>query len=198
MLIYDELSKDHRKLLATLDQLIASENAGPEVWSALVQQVRDELIPHSRAEEAILYNALRDENQTRDLVGHSYVEHAQAEAVLRSIQVSDAMNVSWVSAVKSLRDALAHHIHEEETELFAAARRVFSDQEATQMRDAFVAMKPQIKQEGLMGTTLDMIANMLPTRLRESVRKTGSDEAPVSRRRSSRSDDAPPSSVSRH
>ena len=179
--IYDELKKDHQGVLALLDQLIASEDAGPEVWGGLVQKIRDELIPHARAEEAILYNSLRDMNQAKDVVAHSYNEHVQAEAVLRGLQVSEASNVTWVGAARKLREALQHHIQEEETQVFAAAQGVFSDEEARAMGDAFVQMKPKVRDQSFAGTTLDMIVNLLPARLRDSVRKFANDSMPGGR-----------------
>ncbi len=169
MMIYEELKKDHKKVLALLDQLIASEKSGPDAWSALVQQIRDELVPHARSEEAILYNALRDLEPSKDTVGHAYSEHAQAEAVLRGLQLSDALDLKWVGAVKQLRESLAHHISEEETRVFSAARAVFSDQEATAMGEAFVQMKPRVREQSFAGNTMEMIANALPARLRASV-----------------------------
>lgn len=171
MMIYDELEKDHRTVLALLDQLIANETSGPEVWGALVQQIRDELIPHARAEEAILYNSLRDLDTAKDTVTHAYGEHVQAEAVLRGLQVVDALNVNWAGAARKLRESLAHHITEEETKVFVAAKRVFSDAEALVMGDAFVRMKPHLLQESFAANTLEMIANMLPARMRDSVRR---------------------------
>ena len=173
MNIYEELKKDHQKVLALLDRLIASEHEGPEVRGRLVDQIRDDLVPHARAEEAILYNALRDQDQSKDVVMHAYGEHAEVEAVLRSLQVTGAVNVNWAAGARKLRELLVHHIAEEEGKVFAAAQRYFSEEEATLMREAFVQMKPQVKGESVVGTTLDMIANLLPARLRASVRKGG-------------------------
>ncbi|MBK6534078.1 MAG: hypothetical protein IPF99_32255 [Deltaproteobacteria bacterium] len=34
MMIYEELKKDHKKVLSLLDQLVASEKSGPDTWSA--------------------------------------------------------------------------------------------------------------------------------------------------------------------
>lgn len=182
--IYDELKKDHQKVLSLLDHLIASEKAPPETRQRLVQQIRDDLIPHVRAEEAILYNALRDHDQSKDKVMHGYGEHAEAEALLRSLQVTEAVNVNWAAGARKLREALAHHIKEEEGAIFTAAQRTFSAEEAQQMGAAFVKMKPEVKEEGFLGTTLDMISNLLPTRLRESVRKATNrheEKGPISR-----------------
>lgn len=170
MTIYDQLRNDHRTVLSLLDRLVALPEGSDEARAALVQQIRDELIPHARAEEAILYNAMRDIDPT-NAVAHGYSEHLEAETLLRGLQVADAADVTWVSGAQKLRDALVHHIAEEESSIFTAAQRVFSPAEAIQMGQAFVQMKPQVREEGFLGTTLDMIANMLPTRLRESVRK---------------------------
>jgi hemerythrin-like domain-containing protein len=171
MTIYEELKKDHRGVLALLDQLVASEKAGPEAWGRLVQQIRDELVPHARAEEAILYNALRDAGEAQDVVAHSFGEHAQTEAVLRGLQISDALDLTWVGAAKQLRESLSHHIAEEEGKVFAAAKRAFSEQEAEAMGAAFVQMKPRVRGENFAETTAEMIANLLPARLRDSLRK---------------------------
>ncbi|MFO0604913.1 MAG: hemerythrin domain-containing protein [Polyangiales bacterium] len=173
--IYEELKTDHQKVLSLLDDLIASEKAGPEVWGRLVEQVRDELVPHARAEEAILYNALREDDRAKGLIAHSYNEHLEAEAALRGLQVGEAANVAWVSVARKLRDSLRHHIQEEETKVFPAAERVFSAEEAAAMGSAFVQMKPGIRADSFAGNTLDMIVNLLPARLRESVRKFAND-----------------------
>jgi len=169
--IYEELKKDHQAVLALLDRLIAEPGSTGESRELLVQQIRDELIPHARAEEAILYNAMREADQAKGTVAHAYREHVEAETLLRALQVADAADVTWTAGAQKLRDALAHHIAEEEGEVFAAAQRVFSQEEAAQMGQAFREMKPHVREEGFMGTTLDMIANMLPARLRESLRK---------------------------
>jgi hemerythrin-like domain-containing protein len=173
--IYEELRTDHQKVLALLDELIASEGAGPEAWGRLVQQIRDELVPHARAEEAILYNALRDIGTAKDVVAHSYNEHLQAEAALRALQVTEAAHVTWVGAARQLRASLHHHITEEETKVFPAAERVFTLEEAAAMGAAFVQMKPGVRADSFAGNTVDLVLNLLPTRLRDSVRQFAAD-----------------------
>jgi hemerythrin superfamily protein len=179
--IYDELKKDHRNVLALLDRLIADSSATADMRASLVQEIRDELIPHARAEEAILYNALRDVDRGKGEVAHAYVEHVEAETLLRALQVAGAAEINWKGGAQKLRDELAHHIAEEEGKVFAAARRAFSEDEAAQMGEAFRQMKPHVREEGFLGTTLEMVANILPARLRESVRKGDATRAPSAR-----------------
>lgn len=170
MSIYEELKKDHRVVLDLMDRLIASGDADAEQRNALIGQIRDELIPHSRAEEAVFYNVLREIGEGTSLVGHGYVEHMEAETLLRTLQITGKIDAGWTVTAKKLRDALAHHIQEEETEIFDAAKKVLDQTEADQIGKAFVAMKPEIKEQGLMGTSMDLIVNMMPTRFSSALK----------------------------
>lgn len=171
MNIYQELQNDHRKVIALLDQLIASEKSEPKMRESLVQQIRDELVPHSRAEEAVLYNSIRDIGTAKDVVAHSYREHMEAETLLRGLQVTDKLNVGWVATARKLKDALEHHISEEEGRVFSAAKSLFSEEETQAMAEVFTQMKPMIKKQSFMGNSVDMMVNLMPSRLRGAFSK---------------------------
>lgn len=170
MQIYDALKNDHDKVKELLDELIALPDMDKSRRSRLISQIRDELIPHSRAEEAVFYNSIRTMKSDTAHVWHGYKEHLEAEALLRTLQSKDSLGGDWRSTAFKLKEALEHHIEEEETDLFFAARQVLSPQEAEQMGTAFKRMKPEIREEGLLGTTVDLIANMMPPRFTKSFR----------------------------
>lgn len=169
--IYDTLKADHRKVIDLLDDLIAAEQSDPEQRRVLVQQITDELIPHARAEEAVLYNCIRDVGLGTDQISHAYREHMEAESLLRGLQVTDAVNVNWVNGAKKLKAALEHHIEEEEGTLFRLAKDLFLKPEAEAMADVFNKMKPLIKEQSFIGQSVDMAVNLMPPRLRESFSK---------------------------
>ena len=100
---------------------------------------------------------------------HSFNEHVAAEALLRSLQVEGKAHVGWKKTAKALKAALTRHIQEEETVIFALAKKVLSDQEAEQIGVAFEKLKPEIKEEGFMKTTLEMISNLMPPRLSKTI-----------------------------
>ncbi len=58
MNIYDALKKDHTEVKEMLTRLIALRNDDEDGRHELVEQIRDALIPHARAEEMVLYNTL--------------------------------------------------------------------------------------------------------------------------------------------
>jgi iron-sulfur cluster repair protein YtfE (RIC family) len=163
--------------LSLMDRLIQSADASSDQRNALIREIRNALIPHSRAEEAVFYNAIRQENQEKKqsqaLIQHSYSDHMMAEGLLRSLQVTGLVDLGWRQTATKLREALSHHIQEEETEVFAVARKVLSDEESQQIGAAFVQLKPAIEAQGIVGTSLDLVANLMPGRFVETFRKLG-------------------------
>lgn len=176
--IYTLLKKDHKHVAWLLDRLVAcSENKNQE-WKAIVDQIRDELIPHSRAEEALFYNAIRDRDPKAEGVGHAFSEHAMAEMELRTLQAMKAIDVNWTTLAKKLRDDLTHHVQHEENEVFAAAERVLTPAEAITIGERFEKLKPRIRDESFVGTTADLVGNLL-RRETAGTAAAKSDEAPL-------------------
>ncbi len=173
MEIYEALKKDHVELKQLLNDLIALRD-GDDYRYVLVEEIRNALVPHSRAEESVFYNTLRAVNADKKLVFHGYQEHMEAEGLLRTLQVMDKMNMGWRAVATKLLAAVTHHIQEEETEIFAEARNAFTSEEATAMCVAFEELKPKVMQEGFLGTTADMVMNLMPPRLADSIRNFGS------------------------
>lgn len=173
MNIYDALSRDHRRFEAQLDRLVAASKAGDEGWKATLDELRRGVVAHSHAEEAVFYNALREADQAKGLVVHSYTEHMMAEGELRTLSAAKLVDANWTTLVEKFSTDLRHHIQEEESRVYAAARQVFSDEEAQQIGAAFERLKLTMAKDGdsALASNLDLIANMLPPRLTASFRK---------------------------
>lgn len=171
MAIYDILKKDHEEVKLLLNQLIALSGDDDDERHDLVKQIRDALIPHSRAEEMVFYNTLRSLEPTKIVVAHSYKEHLEAETLLRMLQVKDKVDAEWKETALKLKESLAQHISDEEGRIFSAARGVLSDSEADMMGKAFEKLKPGIQKESIVGTTMDLVVNMMPPRFTSTFRK---------------------------
>ncbi len=173
MNIYDALSRDHRVFESLLARLLAASKAGDDDWKAALDDLRRGLIAHAHAEEAVLYNALREVDVAKDLVAHSYAEHALAEGEIRTLGAAKAIDVNWTSLAEKLSEDLRHHIAEEESRVYAAARKTFTEQEAEQLGAAFERMKQETSKGGdsIVASTVDLVANLLPPRMTASFRK---------------------------
>ena len=170
--IYEALKKDHEQVKELLDELVALQN-DDEYRYVLIDEIRNLLIPHSRAEESVFYNTLRAVNADKKVVFHGFQEHLEAETLLRTLQVMDKVNLEWKAVAEKLKEAVNHHIQEEESEIFAEAREAFTEEEAVAMCDAFEQLKPKIEQEGFVKNTVDMVINMMPPRLADKIRSIG-------------------------
>jgi len=167
MQIYEVLKRDHDILKNHLEKLLALDEEDDNGREVLVKQVRDILIPHVRAEESVFYNSLRAFDLAKDKAMHSYREHMEAETLLRMLQIRDTFDTEWKEAARKLKSSIESHIAEEETEMFTLARGLFTDQEAEMMAVSFERLKPEIKEEGIIGTTWDMVTNLMPPRFKE-------------------------------
>lgn len=171
--IYEALSKDHRHFEQLLDRLLEASKTDNDQWKSILDELRRGVIAHAHAEEAVFYNALREADKSKDLVRHSYNEHAMAEAQMRALGAAKFIDKNWTSMVEKLRKDLLHHIEEEESRVYASARQVFSDDEAQQIGAAFERMKLETAKGGdsMIASTIDLIANLLPPRLTNMFRK---------------------------
>ena len=70
------------------------------------------------------------------------------------------VDVNWTALAEKLRDDLQHHIQEEEERVFPAAQKLFTRQDAISIGAAFESMKPVIRERSMVGTTVDLFANL--------------------------------------
>lgn len=175
MNIYEALSKDHREFERLIDDLLVASKQDDDAWKDILDELRRGVLAHAHAEEALFYNALRELDESKGLVVHSYAEHAKAEGEMRALGAAKMIDANWTSMVEKLRKDLLHHIQEEESKVFAAARRVLSDEEANQIGDAFERMKIETAKSGdsMIESTVELVANMMPRRFTNAIRKYG-------------------------
>lgn len=172
MEIYDVLKKDHEEIKILLQEL-NSLKADDDYRYVLIEEIRNQLVPHSRAEESVFYNTLRAVDADKKIVFHGFQEHLEAEALLRALQVMDRMNLSWKETAAKLQESVLHHVEDEESEIFDEARRIFTKEEAESMAEAFEQLKSQVAKDGLFKNTVDMVINMMPPRLADKIRNFG-------------------------
>ena len=167
--IYELLKNDHDKTRELLEDLVSLDAEDIEARDEIIQDIRDDLIPHARAEEAVFYNSLRSLTDETETVMHGFKEHAEAETILRTLQLIDKVGADWKGLAEKLQEAVEHHIEEEEDQIFALGRKVLSDEEATAIGSAFERMKPEVREEGFMKNTADLIGNLLPPRVKTAL-----------------------------
>lgn len=171
MHLFEALIRDHDKIKDLMEELINLSDKDTESRDDLIEDIRDELIPHSRAEESILYNSLRALDAHTDAVMHSFREHMEAEGYLRMLQVEEKINISWKPTAHKLKQSVEKHLKEEEDRIFAIAREVITPEEAQELGSLFEKIKPQIQDESFLKNSIQMIENLMPLRFSTALKK---------------------------
>jgi hemerythrin-like domain-containing protein len=130
------LRADHeqlRLLFARCEDLRGLEDA-EERLAELVDDLCDALIVHTMIEEELFYPTLRAASGDDELFDDAELEHAGARELISQLEVMYPGDEHFEATLAVLADEVAHHIAQEETEMFALARTAGVDLSALGQR----------------------------------------------------------------
>jgi hypothetical protein len=144
--LLDTLKKEHDEVKSLLSDLQDAET--PAQRRSLVQKIKAALVPHTKAEEKVLYDAViavRDKEVQID--GHEgYIEHELASKTLQKLAaIANATSPEHKAAAKVLKELVEHHIRQEESNVWDDAKDNFSEDKRKQMNVAYLAAKARVK-----------------------------------------------------
>jgi len=168
MLIYDALKKDHELVRRLLKQLMAARGTADP--APIVARIRDTIVPHCRAEEAVFYNGLRGRKGTSRRVLLGFREHLEIEALLRALQLKLLVAADWHGTARELKKALEQHMREEEREVIPLAKSVLSEMEARRMGRDFRRQREEARELSLVQSAVGMVTNLMPSRVTSLLR----------------------------
>jgi iron-sulfur cluster repair protein YtfE (RIC family) len=136
--IYGLLSKDHNKVKELLEEI---QSASEETRQKLFSELKQELEIHTTFEEQVFYPQAREKTGMDEAIEEALDEHDEAKQLLEALADMEPTSEEWMETIDELRDALSHHIKEEEQELFPAARKKVDSTEADKMGREYMDMK---------------------------------------------------------
>ncbi len=107
------LKRDHLLIDELFGQYGHAENDAQKL--KVVTELWLNLMPHAKAEEEVVYPAIRDAGDDEGFVEQLYDEQAAAEKTLLSILRGDPDDMTYDMKVKMLQKAIQSHVREEET-----------------------------------------------------------------------------------
>ena len=144
--IYDAIKEDHKKHRTTLTELDGTSGDSEE-RSKLFERLQRELTAHANAEEQTFYAALLEDPEAQEQVRHSMAEHKEADDLLDELDELELDNPGWLQKFRKLKDAVEHHMDEEERDVFAIARDVIGEPQSQQLASKF-ANRKESEREG--------------------------------------------------
>jgi iron-sulfur cluster repair protein YtfE (RIC family) len=110
----------------------------------LLQQVAELLIPHSKAEEQVVYPAIKttvpDEGSDVD---DGLAEHQHVEQTLQELLEADPEAPGVDGLIAAMIGEVRHHVEEEEQQILPAFAKSASNQQLSDLGDLFTAAKEQ-------------------------------------------------------
>lgn len=118
------LRQDHQAVSALFERYDALMKRGTGAQKAEVaRKICDGLTIHAAIEEEIFYPTLRrGDPDSASLLDEAEVEHASLKDLVAQIQSGEPGSSLFDAKVKVLGEYVKHHVKEEQSEMFAAAR----------------------------------------------------------------------------
>lgn len=111
--LVDILREDHLKIDELFGRYGNTDDDAEKL--AIVENIYLDLLPHAKAEEEIVYPAVRDAGDDEAFIEDLYDEQAAAEKTIESILRSEPDDLTFDMKVKMLQKSIQQHVREEET-----------------------------------------------------------------------------------
>ena len=118
------LEADHRRLESLFKQGEETTERAIKGRRELLATLSKALTIHEMIEEKVLYPALKEFPEARDIVLEGFQEHHVADLIAKELEGVSTTDEQWGAKFKVLKENIEHHIQEEEGPMFRTARGV--------------------------------------------------------------------------
>jgi len=139
------LKKDHDQVKKMLKDLDDTTDRAIKTRQDLFERLKFSLTVHEQMEEAVLYPALKEHAQTKDIVLEAYEEHDVVDTILAELERTPFDDETWKAKLTVMRENLLHHIEEEEGEMFQQVRTLFDEETLDSLGEQMRTIKSQAR-----------------------------------------------------
>jgi hemerythrin-like domain-containing protein len=144
--ILDTLKEEHEEVAALLQRLVDGQSSAER--KSLLKQIKGALVPHTRAEEKVLYDAIiavRKKGVQKD-GQEGYLEHGLVDRMLAILsKATKLMSPEFGAAAKVLKELVEHHVQEEESAVWSDAKKYLSTEERQAMNRKYLKLKKNVR-----------------------------------------------------
>jgi hemerythrin superfamily protein len=133
------IKDDHKELEAVFKKL---ESAEPAEVPDLLREVARLLLPHSKAEEQVVYPAIKTLVPSEESdVDDGLAEHHHVEETLSELLAADPEAPGVDGRIAAMIGEVRHHVEEEEEEILPAFINAASNQQLSDLGQQFIEAK---------------------------------------------------------
>ena len=149
--VFKLLKADHQKVATILEKLEQTTERAAKTRQELFEKLNLELGAHAYAEETVLYPAVKEVGETRELGFEAIEEHKIVKTLLSELSSLSPDSEEWTAKISVLKENVEHHVKEEENELFPKMRKALSKEEAEAMAGEIEEAKAEFMQSEPVG-----------------------------------------------
>jgi iron-sulfur cluster repair protein YtfE (RIC family) len=148
------LKEDHDKVRELFKEYEAADARAFEAKKRLCEKMTRELEIHSEIEERIFYPAVASirVKEAKELVHEAIDEHQGIKRLLQDLSGMEPQDETFDDRMEALRDEVEHHAHEEETRMFADARKGMAKRRLDELGDELERLKESLKSQAVSRT----------------------------------------------
>lgn len=141
-----ELIKADHRLLEALFSEVQNADDTHKLYDSF-NQLYEALNVHTEVEEQVFYPAIRACQDTGRLVDGAQKEHNEAKQMLEDVSSFSPTSAEFKAKIWELKQAIQHHIQEEEDEVFSQVLQCMSEEEREQLGSEFELVKSKLQTE---------------------------------------------------
>ena len=148
MNIYSYIRRDHKSVALLMQKVV--ESSDPAERQSLFSQIKAELLLHLDSEEKTFYAAIEKASSAASVteqMSHSHEEHDEVRTYLKTLDQTPVDVEEWIEQFGEFKHAVAHHVEEEETQVWEKARKYLSEDQAIQLAKDMDSLKKALKKE---------------------------------------------------
>ena len=92
---FEMLKEDHKKVKGILGSIKGTKESAPKKREELFQKLREELVPHMKAEETTFYQPLMAKKEAREDAMEGMEEHHVSDMVLKELETMPKGEDRW-------------------------------------------------------------------------------------------------------
>ncbi|BAT53838.1 hemerythrin HHE cation binding domain-containing protein [Nostoc sp. NIES-3756] len=136
------IEAEHRQVEQLFTQI---EKAKGNKIPSYFQEIYKALNLHARTEELAFYPALREYEETQEYIEEAEEEHEDVSVLLEEIKAMKPNDPEFLEKISELKQAVQHHVEEEESEIFDAVRECMSEEQLTALGEEFKKAKAKLE-----------------------------------------------------
>ena len=139
------IEADHRKVEDLFSEI--QQAKGDKKQQDIFKQIYKELTLHAQAEELVFYPAMREYEQTSALIEEAEEEHNTVKILLEEMLSIEPSDEKFQTKMRYLLDNVAHHVEEEESEVFDAVRKCMDGSQIQDLGQEFQKVKDNVESD---------------------------------------------------